>query len=364
MSDTSPGGCGVGGWAFEDIVSGRTRGLLASGARTVLAGASRLYALGISRRNARYDRGRGVRRLSVPVISIGNITVGGTGKTPMTIWLCEFLRREGYKPAVVSRGYKGSDDQPADELSLLQRRCPGVIAVANPDRYAGGMAAVREHGADVIVLDDGFQHRRLARDFDVALIDATCPFGYGHILPRGLLREPVTSLRRADAIVLTRWDQADDEAHEELRLRLRTIAPDKPVLRAVHRPAGLVSLAGELLPAEVRFLRPMLFAAIARPIAFERTAMATGLTPAAVRWWPDHHAYSAPDLAAVAEQAKRCGADVLVTTEKDAVKIAAMKAAWPCPVAALRIDIAFADDEDTIMARLVSEALESRRAGG
>jgi tetraacyldisaccharide 4'-kinase len=278
----------------------------------------------------------------------------------VTIWLCEHLRAEGRMPAVVSRGYKATTDSPADELALVRRRCPATITVASPDRFEGGRAAIEEHKADVIVLDDGFQHRRLARDLDIVLIDATCPFGYGRLLPRGLLREPVSSLHRADVLLVTRWDQVSDEAIEELRLRLRAIAPDKTVLRATHRPAGFVTLGGEPIAAVGRFRRPLLFAAIARPAAFEQTVRSMDIEPAAVRWYPDHHVYGADDAKHLSDLAARHNADAVLTTEKDAVKISRFGAAWPCPAAALRIDIAFLDDDDTIMARLVREAVLAR----
>lgn len=154
-----------------------------------------LYARGVALRNTRYDRSGPRAVLDIPVISVGNLTVGGTGKTPFVIELVKRLDRMGLSPAVVSRGYKAAEGQPNDEERLIRESCPSVVCICDPDRAAAGQFARTKFGADVIVLDDGFQHRQLARTLDIVLIDATCPFGFGHLLPRGLLREPVGSLR-------------------------------------------------------------------------------------------------------------------------------------------------------------------------
>lgn len=343
------------GSAFEALVSGQRTGVSAVCQRAVLSALSQCYRLGIGIRNARYDARIGVRTLPAPVISVGNITVGGTGKTPMTLWLCGHLLGRGLTPAVVSRGYKAVDGGAPDELAMLARRCPAAVAVAQPDRWQGGARAIAECGADVIVLDDGFQHRRLARDLDIVLIDATCPFGYGRLLPRGLLREPLASLGRAGLLAITRADQIARADLDALVRRLGTLAPGKVTVRAVHRPGGFVALSGAPADAVAASCRVLLFAAIARPAAFERTVRDMGLTPTAARWYSDHHAYTAADAAELADLARNARADVLLTTEKDAVKLAGLQADWPCPVRALRIDIDFLDDDG----RIIAEAVEN-----
>jgi len=343
---------------LEELISGRQSGVAAACLRTLLGAASHGYALGVGVRNRWYDTGRPVRRLPVPVISVGNITVGGTGKTPMALWLCEHLLRAGRRPAVVSRGYRSSATGFSDESAMLARRCPqAVVVAAGPDRCEGGRTAIRQHGADIIVLDDGFQHRRLGRDLDVVLIDATCPFGYGRLLPRGLLREPPASLTRADVLVVTRADQVSEPELQGLRKRLARLAAGRPVLRAVHRATGFVALDGSLMEASAVPRRPVLVAAIARPAAFERTVRDMGYVPAATCWYPDHHAYTAADAVALCDRVRRNAADALLATEKDAVKLAALRFDWPCPVLALRVDIAFLDDDATIMADLVHRAV-------
>lgn len=324
-------------------------------ARGGLCALSGLYAAGIKVRNAYYDRFSLPIWLDVPVISVGNLTVGGTGKTPMSIWLCERMLERGLKPAVLSRGYKGSAESGADELLLVSRRVPKAVVVANPDRAKAGELAITEYDTQVAVLDDGFQHRRLGRDLDIVLIDATQPFGYGHVLPRGLLREPLTGLRRAEAVVITRCDQVRESELVALEANIRQIHPDVPVVRSVHRPKGFVDLHGG--PVAEPGKRIGAFAGIARPEAFLRSAASVGYVAVDHRWWPDHHAYTPQDVQSLAQWARDAGFDALVTTEKDAVKLAKMPAEWPVPVVALRVEIEMLDDGDKILGQLIDRML-------
>ena len=175
--------------------------------RVLLRPVGWLYGLIICIRNRLYDWHmlRAVR-LNVPVICVGNITAGGSGKTPVVIALCEALIRQGRRPGILTRGYKGTGDD-SDEVRLFHTALPEVPVIVDADRVRGGRRALVNHDIDVLVMDDGFQHRRLVRDCDVVLIDATNPWGYGHLLPSGLLREPISALKRASAILMTRCDQ-------------------------------------------------------------------------------------------------------------------------------------------------------------
>ncbi len=306
-------------------------------------------------RNAYYGRWAFPKWIDCPVISIGNVTAGGTGKTPMTLWVCQRLIERGRKPAVLSRGYRSLDGV-ADEPLLMSRRLPSIVAVGNPDRVAAGRLAVQEYQATAAVLDDGFQHRRMGRDLDIVLIDATRPFGFGHVLPRGLLRGGLRSLGRAEAVVITRADQVPAEELTRLEARLAQLAPLAPVVKAVHRPGGFWNLSGE--PTEVSpGERLGAFAGIARPDTFERTLASLGHAPAGEQWFPDHHAYSKADVAALAEWAKRERLDALVTTEKDAVKLEA-DAFEGMPVHVLRVDMALLDDGDKILTDLIDQMLK------
>ncbi len=348
--------------SFEELVSGRRRGAGAALLRAVLATASPGYALGIRLRNRWYDTGWPVRRLSVPVISVGNITVGGTGKTPLALWLCRHLLGRGLRPAVVSRGYKATRGALPDEAAMLTRGCPEAVTVADPDRRRGAARAVDECGADVVVLDDGFQHRRLGRDLDIVLIDATCPFGYGRLLPRGLLREPLSSLRRAALAVITRADQIPAGELAALVRRVGELSAGRPVVRSVHRPAGFADLSGTPAEAPNASCRAVLFAGIARPAAFARPVRGMGLPPVGARWYPDHHAYGVCDIAELGALARSSRADVLLTTEKDAVKLPKLEGLWPCPVRALRIDIDFLEEDGRIVAAAVDGVVRSVEA--
>ncbi len=339
---------------YVQVISGHRRGALAALERASLHVLARGYRSVIGVRNAWYDRFSLPQWLDVPVISVGNLTVGGTGKTPMTLWLCERLLERGLKPAVLSRGYKASEEGVADELLLVSLACPKAVAVANPDRRAAGRLAIEEYGVQVAILDDGFQHRRLGRDLDLVLVDATRPFGYGHVLPRGLLREPVVGLRRANCVVLTRVDQAT--CVDDLEREIRANAPDVPVLRAVHRAEGWVTLAGQPEPSAPAG-RVGAFAGIARPDAFARTLHACGVSPGASRWYDDHHAFSVADAEDLENWARREGLDTLVTTEKDAVKLSLLAHRWGVPVVALRVRIALQGDADTILTRLIDDML-------
>lgn len=228
---------------YHFIIAGQA-GAWAAPLRGALRIAESAYALGVRLRNRRYDRKGPLAVLPIPVISVGNITVGGTGKTPFVIELVRQLQDMGYNPAVASRGYRASGDDSNDEERVIRARCPGVVCVCDPDRIRAAEIAHSRFGADVVVLDDGFQHRRLGRTLDIALIDATCPFGYGHLLPRGLLREPVRNLARAQILVITRHDQVAPAELSRIAKRLRGIAGDAVHLRCGHAVTGISRLDG------------------------------------------------------------------------------------------------------------------------
>ena len=192
------------------------------------------------------------------VISIGNITVGGTGKTPLVIWLCKFLQQKEIQCAVLTRGYKTrtqtrvtSDERQAtsDEPAILAESCPQAKIIVNPNRLEAAAEAVSKFGAKVLIMDDGFQHRRLHRDLDIVTIDGTCPFGYGKMLPAGLLREPVASLKRADAVVLTRCDQISQSKLCQIEEELQLINPDMIIAKSIHNPICVKSWPAKKSPS-------------------------------------------------------------------------------------------------------------------
>ena len=299
------------------------RGGLVEGLRLL----SPLYGGVVCLRNGLYSRGLlRAEAASVPVISVGNLTTGGTGKTPFVVWVVEVLRELGMTPGVLSRGYgRAAGAEKNDEGALLGEGLADLPQVQMPDRVAGASEIVAL-GADVIVLDDGFQHRRLARDLDIVLIDSTRPWGLAAaedavdpveaLLPRGLLREPVKSLARADAVVLTRCDQADPAALEAVLRRVQSCAPGVPVAHASHSPTKVRAPHGEEDPAWLRGRPVCLVSGVGNPGAFEATVCGLGADVRGVHVFADHHNYKREELMGLCES----GVELLVTA-KDAVKL-------------------------------------------
>jgi len=264
--------------------------------------------------------------VDAPVVCLGNLTAGGTGKSPFALWLARWFQARGLRPGLLSRGYRAARGGVGDETRMLAARLVDVLHVEDPDRLRGARALV-ERGVDVVLLDDGFQHRRLARDLDFVLIDATRPFGLpwdaqgrapAAPLPRGLLRERPAALARANAIVVTRSDQVDPARLRALLERLEREAPGVPIAEAVHRPVALLRADGARLDlARLRGESIDLVSGIGNPDAFENTVRTLGARVSEHRRFPDHHAYGSGDLAGLG-----AGGRMLVTTHKDAVKLA------------------------------------------
>ena len=341
---------------YRRIIGGEA-GPWAATARALLHALEGPYGLGITLRNRWYDR-RGARvTLPIPVISVGNLTAGGTGKTPLVIELLQRLERLGHNPAVISRGYRADQGEPNDEELLIRKHCPTVVCLADADRGRAGKVAYHRFGADVIVLDDGFQHRQLARVLDIVVIDATCPFGYGHLLPRGLLREPPEALRRAQVVVISRCGQVSKSALARLETRLRELAKTATHLQCDHRVAGVEWLDGTPISGSLEGRRAVLFAAIGHPAAFRTTARSLDIEIVGERWWPDHHHYRRADLSALLRANTFPPHDLLITTEKDAVKLRAVTGLDHSGIAVIKITIDFAHNGGTIIENVLKDAL-------
>lgn len=350
---------------FRRLADGTLRGPGPCLARGLLGLLAVPYGLATAARNAAYDRGvLRVHAGRVPVISVGNLTLGGTGKTPLVAWVARQLAARGHRPAVVSRGYASGPGETSDEAAELAILLPGVPHVADRDRVAGVITAAGR-GAEVAVLDDGFQHRRLRRDLDVVAIDASDPFGCGHLFPRGLLRESLRGLARADAVVLTRAGGVSPARREEIRQAVERARSGRPPLiwmEAEHRPVALRSAAGAVEPlARARGSRVAAFCGIGNPAAFRRTLGDTGLGPAGFRSFADHHAYAAADLDDVAAWARDLRAEVVVTTLKDLVKIRRDRLA-DLPLVALEVALAPLGDAEPLAAAIASTARSGRTA--
>ncbi|MBI4718146.1 MAG: tetraacyldisaccharide 4'-kinase [Planctomycetes bacterium] len=329
--------------------------------RAVLGGVEWLYASAVALRNRRYDRGAPTVRLAVPVISVGNITAGGTGKTPVVIALVRRLERLGRSPAVVARGYAAAPDGANDEERLIRKHCPAVVYVADADRARAARAAHERHGADVVVLDDGFQHRRLARDLDIVVLDATCPFGFERLLPRGLLRESPRGLRRAHVIVVSRWDQASLQERQAIETRVARLAPQAAVLHARHQVIAVEGLDGRDVMPRLAGARAVAFAGIGNFPAFLTTIRSLGVTVVGERRWRDHYRYTARDIDALRRRGAFPPHDLLLTTEKDGVKIAALHDTDLASIAVVRVAVDFLGEEGTILDGLLEKSLGPRK---
>lgn len=326
------------------------------GLRAVATLAARGYGVLSRGRRYLYDTGRLRRhRLPLPVISIGNLVVGGTGKTPLTALLASHYQAAGCRVAVISRGYgstaKGvriiSDGEhlryhpplAGDEAYLLALKLPGIPIITGVDRCRAGFLAWETFQPDVLLLDDGFQHYQLARDLDVVLLDAAQPFGNGQLLPRGPLREPVEMLTRAQVLILTRYCE---ERHHYTWREITAAFPTAVVLRArfsvaralvapTKRDVELAALASQRLAA---------VAGVARPAAFAANLQEMGLTLQRFFLFPDHYDFKPRDVAAITAAAQREGIQGLVTTEKDWVRLARVwNKALPLYVVPLEVEL-------------------------
>jgi len=352
---------------WHNLVSGRRAGLAAAFLRLLLGIAASTYSLVIRLRNLLYSKGwLKAHRTNAAVISIGNITAGGTGKTPLVIWLCNQLS-QNYKCAILTRGYRATENSKLktqnffDEPAILVESRPDAKVIVNPDRVAGAAEAVGRFGTKVLIMDDGFQHRRLARDLDIIAIDATRPFGYGRILPAGLLREPAAALRRADAVVITRADQVAEAQLTRLEHKIRHIKPNMIIATSIHAPVCAESAdAGQISLEQLKAKKIFAFCGIGNPDAFLNTIKNLGANLAGSEVFDDHHHYTDDCLAQVCEQAARLEADLVLTTQKDWTKIAPLLSAEKCPpFAYLAVEIRFSTGEDKLR-RLIEDTLAGK----
>jgi tetraacyldisaccharide 4'-kinase len=299
---------------FRRIVSGQRRDPIAMLLRAAFGAASWPYGIGVQWRNRAYARGRrDIQRVEVPVISVGNLTVGGTGKTPMVEWLAKWFRQRDVRVCLISRGYGAEAGSRNDEALELEQKLPDVPHLQNPDRVAAARTAIEEFETELILLDDAFQHRRIHRDLDIVLLDALEPFGYGSLLPRGLLREPVSSLARAQVVALSRADAVSETRRSEIRAAAMRHAPSAIWLELVHQPQQLIGIPDSSAAIESLRGKPIAaFCGIGNPAGFRHSLESCGLKVVAFREFPDHHSYSESDIASLAALAK--DAESLVCT--------------------------------------------------
>jgi tetraacyldisaccharide 4'-kinase len=331
--------------SYLRLISGEMRGVSASAFRRSLRAASWTYGSAAWLRNRSFDWGwRLSAATSVPVISVGNLTVGGTGKTPCVEYIARFLHQSGIRVAILSRGY-GSNGGPNDEALLLARNLPDVPHLQGTDRVALANDAVAKFASEVLILDDGFQHRRLQRALDVVLIDATEAWGYGHLLPRGLLRESPRELRRADAVLLAHCDQVRDQDRQQLTREIRHLSPNALVVETEHRPLEWLVADGGTRPLNEVCGNVAAFCGIGSPDTFRRTLHSIGVMIREFRGFPDHHHYDPVELESWARQLPQ-GRPIL-TTQKDLVKLKRTQLA-DHDLLALRIDLSVQKGEEAL----------------
>jgi len=327
-----------------------------------------IYRAEVARRNRAYDAGRGVDRIEVPVVSVGNISVGGTGKTPMVMWVVERLRAMGRKPAIAMRGYGSKRDGVSDEEAEYASRLTGIPIVARPDRLQGlrELQAVAPDTFDCVVLDDGFQHRRMGRDLDIVLLDATRDPFADRCLPGGWLREPVASVARAGAIVATRVDLVDPSVVRAMLDRVRSIAPRAVVATATHEWDGVQVVEPDGTsrhePASwIRGRRFIVATGIANPGAFLAQLEREGGAPIESVALADHAPWTDAQVARVGALSARHGGTGVLVTDKDWVKIRGRVGGWGVPVVRPRVRMSFRSGEGEVLVCLKNAM--ARRSG-
>lgn len=359
------------------LVHGEKHGLLAAMILGMLRLMSFIYGLGVQCTLAMYRWGI-LHRYKLPckVISLGNITVGGTGKTPTAQRLAAFIRDMGYRVVILNRGYRAdwkgqvgvvSDGrkiymtvtEAGDEAYLLAKSLPGVPVVIGRNRSVTGDYAVRHLNAEVIILDDAYQHWQLERDLDIVLIDTINVFGNNFLLPRGTLREPLTNLDRAHAFLLTKVDQSTDIARDAIRETVRKYNAEALVIESTHTPRCYIEIEEwykgvrpetvSLDKVKGRSVLP--FSAIGNPSSFEQTITDLHVNIVDAVRYPDHHDYTMAEMQSIMQKAVDCGAEALVTTDKDAVKIPSefIHSERPLPVYVLSIEVRFHEGYEELM---------------
>jgi tetraacyldisaccharide 4'-kinase len=341
---------------FKRVMDGSDRSITAGMLRMGASCAEPIYSAIMRLRNAMYDaRILPIHNLGRPTISVGNITTGGTGKTPAVRWLAANLKDQ--RPCILLRGYKSTAAGLSDEQALLA--AGGMTVIADGDRRRGAILALRQHPeTTVFILDDGMQHRRAARDFEIVLINAREPFGGGRVFPRGMLREPLSGLGRADAVVVTHSDEVDSAEIAKISGVIRKHNERAAIFRADHLIQELRSASGESMPLHsLAGKRYFAFCGLGSPESFFWRLETGGGACVGTRAFGDHFDYRERDVAEVAGEALSAGAEMLVVTEKDWVKISKMAGGISLPVWRAELSVRFWEDDGERLLKLVGPLL-------
>jgi tetraacyldisaccharide 4'-kinase len=300
---------------------------------------------------------RNQKQLESKVVGVGNITLGGTGKTSLVEFIAKALKKNGHRVAVLSRGYKRTRDTlMGDEPTMLAVKLKDVPVIVDADRFRGAKKAIKDYHADTLVLDDAFQQWRVKKDLEIVAIDSTKPFGNGRMIPRGILREPLSSLRRADIFILTKTNLIADT--KGIRERLSVINPETPIVETVHKPVGLCELRNPARIFSPEFFdgkEVALFSGIGDPDSFAGVVRSMGLNVRLNLKFPDHFNYRQEDFDKIVNQAKVRNLNVIITTEKDAVRLTNIRIPGEgLQFLVLRIEIAVTKNEEALLSRLNS----------
>ncbi len=316
---------------YLSILSGRQKGFVATLIKSTLSTLTYPYLAVLKARNVLY--GNGIiksTKLPVRVFSIGNITTGGTGKTPLVENMAKALHQNGKKVAILSRGYgsnnllqKNNNDDVNDECLALRENLRDVQVLVGKDRVRSGEKAIRNYGVDCIILDDGFQHFKLSRDLDIVVIDSLNPFGGEYLIPRGSLREPLKNLCRADIFIISHCDQRSEKTVKSINTRLKQLNADAVICESIHRPVQIESVADSsiLKPEWLKGKRVYGLSAIGNPESFGSTLKGLGADLIKHRVYCDHHVYTLDEIDRAVSEANSLGTDAIVVTQKDIVKI-------------------------------------------
>lgn len=326
----------------------------------LMAYRSNLYRQGICKQH----------KLDAPVISIGNLLLGGTGKTPLAHYIAKLLLQHNRKPAILSRGYKGSATTPinvvsnttdilldaaeaGDEPRLLAEKLPGIPVITGKKRFTTGRFAIDTLGVDTLILDDGFQHLALKRDLDLVLFSTQKLLGNGRVLPGGELREPLSALKRAHAFIISGTDASRNGNVQEFISFLGSLYPEKPIFTGTYQPEKMLARIyngknDTISHADACKIALYGFCGIARPESFKKTLEITGMKLTGFQAFEDHHVYSADNIQSLLHNAKKSGADGLVTTEKDLVKLRNMYP-FKFPLLVLPVHLRFGEDFDRFL---------------
>ncbi len=341
-------------------------------ATVALTPISGIYGIFIKARNACYRHGIfRTRNVGVPVISIGNLTSGGTGKTPLVEWITRELASQGRRVAVLTRGYGRNNPRrrviasngkeilgdvaaTGDEAFMLAEKLRGQAAViCDADRVSAAGWAIENLGIDVFVLDDAFQHHRIVRDLNILTLDATNPWGDGRYLPGGILREPVKELSRADCVIITRADSANPE---RLQDEIEELHPRMPVLlsRMKHTQLREVGKTSQIMdPEKIKAFSVGAFCGIGNPDSFFQLLQREGYSLAYQRSFPDHYNFTQTDIGLIVREAQSSGVQALLTTAKDAAKLRSLNFGLPCYAAEIEIEI----EQAEVLRELILKAI-------